>query len=173
MMAFVLALLLQLPACEWCGAAEAPARLTSTMRLASSSEPGERLLLRGVVRQPNGRPAPNVLVYAYHTNAAGIYAKRGNETGNGRRHGYLRGWLRSGPNGEFTIDTIRPGTYPSRSDPAHIHVTIKEAGKAEYWVEDFVFAGDPLLRANSGRVVRLTRDAKGVWQGMSEIRLKP
>src|SRR5512134_1672562 len=60
-----------LPDCEWCGTGEAPAALTSTMRI-GVGEPGERLVITGTIYQNDGRtPAAGVVLYAYHTNAAG------------------------------------------------------------------------------------------------------
>ncbi len=41
--------------------------------------------------------------------------------------------------------TLKPQAYPGRKDPAHIHVTIKEPGKNEYWIDEYVFDDDPLL----------------------------
>ena len=135
-----------LPECEWCGASEAPNEVTSVTTIADKDEPGEPLVLRGTVYAPDKATAvPGVLLYVYHTNTAGIYPKRGNEAGNGRRHGYLRGWVISDENGEFEVRTIRPGTYPSRSEPAHIHMTVKEPGRAEYWIDNILFEGDPLI----------------------------
>ncbi len=137
-----------LPDCEWCGAAEAPGNLTSTITLADKNEPGERLLLQGTVLASDGvTPAPGVLLYLYHTNATGLYAQRGGETGNGRRHGYLRGWLLSDDQGNFEVRTILPGYYPNRSQARHIHMTVKEAGRPEYWIDNVLFAGDPLITA--------------------------
>lgn len=135
-----------LPACEWCGAADAPDDPGPTATLAGPDEPGERLLLHGVVHAADGRtPVPGVLLYAYHTNANGIYPRRGNETGNGRRHGHLRGWVVSDADGRYRIRTVRPAAYPSRSEPAHIHMTVTEPGRAEYWLDDVLFEGDPLI----------------------------
>ena len=132
--------------CEWCGAADAPNEVTSVTTIADEDEPGEPLVLRGTVYAPDKMTAvPGVLLYVYHTNTAGIYPKRGNEAGNGRRHGYLRGWVISDENGEFEVRTIRPGTYPSRSEPAHIHMTVKEPNRAEYWIDNILFEGDPLI----------------------------
>ncbi|MBA3584027.1 MAG: hypothetical protein H0W36_05765 [Gemmatimonadetes bacterium] len=46
--------------------------------LAGPAEPGERLVDTGTVSQPDGRtPAEGVLLYAYHTNAEGVYAGAG------------------------------------------------------------------------------------------------
>ncbi|MFQ6615176.1 MAG: hypothetical protein ACE5HZ_00210 [Fidelibacterota bacterium] len=124
---------------------------------------------------------PIGILYAYHTNQAGIYAKRGDETGNGRRHGYLRGWLQTDENGQYRIDTIRPGTYPTGSEPAHIHVTIKEPDTPEYWIDSIMFEGDPFLtkrrrqrleaRGGSG-IVSLERGDDGVWRGTRDIVLE-
>jgi protocatechuate 3,4-dioxygenase, beta subunit len=137
-----------LPDCEWCGAAEAPGALTSKITLAGENEPGERLTVQGTVYAPDGMtPAPGVMLYLYHTNHAGHYAQRGGETGNGRRHGYLRGWLISDAKGSFEVRTILPGHYPNRSSPRHIHMTVKESGRAEYWIDDVIFAGDPMIGA--------------------------
>jgi protocatechuate 3,4-dioxygenase, beta subunit len=171
-----------LPECEWCGAPDAPAgALPSTMTIAGPAEPGERLIVSGTVYQDDGRtPAAGVLVYAYHTNAAGVYAKRGDETGNGRRHGYLRGWLRTGADGRYRVETVKPGTYPSRGEPAHIHFTLTPPGQPERYIDDVVFEGDALLtaahrarlrqRGGSG-IVRLSRDSSGVLHATRDIYL--
>ena len=157
-----------LPACEGCGASEAPGRLTSAMTIAPADEPGTHLVIRGRILHPDGRrPAAGVLLYAYHTNAEGIYAKRGDERGNARRHGYLRGWLLTDADGRFTIHTIRPGPYPARGTPAHIHVTITPPGGREQWANEILFADDPLVsRAAPGEhanatIVRTERQADG------------
>jgi protocatechuate 3,4-dioxygenase beta subunit len=160
-----------LPDCEWCGAAEAPDYLKSTITLADENEPGERLLLQGTVFAPDGvRPAPRVLLYLYHTNDAGLYAQRGGETGNGRRHGYLRGWLVSDDQGNFEVRTILPGYYPNRSSPRHIHMTVKEPGRPEYWIDNVLFVDDPKinekeLEKREGRggpaIVTTRRGARG------------
>ena len=71
-----------LPACEWCGAPEAPPTLGPILIIPTTGEAGERLIIEGTVYRPDGTtPAGGVLLYAYHTNAGGVYAKRGDETG--------------------------------------------------------------------------------------------
>jgi len=170
-----------LPECEWCGAAEAPAGLGSTLVIPTGGEAGERFILEGTVYQPDGRtPASGVLLYTYHTNAGGVYPKRGNETGNARRHGYLRGWLRTGADGRYRIETTRPGSYPTRSEPAHIHMTLQPPGEPERYIDDVVFEGDPLLtpehrarlreRGGSG-IVRPHRGPDGVLRATRDIYL--
>lgn len=172
-----------LPDCEWCGADEAPAELGPTLRIAGPEEPGERLVITGTVYEPDGEtPAEGVLLYAYHTNAEGVYPKRGDETGNGRRHGYLRGWLRTGEDGRYRIETIRPGAYPTGSEPQHVHMTVRRPGGEERWIESVHFDDDPLLteaerRDLSGRggsgVVDPERDEDGVWHATRDIVLEP
>ncbi len=168
-----------LPTCEWCGAPDAPGALGHSATLAPPGEPGTRLVITGRVLQVDRRtPARNVLLYAYHTNASGRYARRGGETGNGLRHGHLRGWLRTGANGEYRIDTIRPGAYPGRAEPAHVHLTVTPPGGTERWVDSVVFDDDPLLTpalraampgiGGSG-IVRISRDAAGVQHAVRDI----
>lgn len=168
-----------LPACEWCGAPEAPAGITSDMRIARADEPGTRLVVSGVVYRPDGRtPAPGVLIYAYHTDRTGVYPRRGDETGNGRRHGYLRGWLRTDTLGRYRIETIRPEPYSSRSEPAHIHVTVTQPGGSERYIPSILFADDPLLsvreraslRAGTApHIVQAVRDRAGVLHATRDI----
>jgi protocatechuate 3,4-dioxygenase beta subunit len=49
--------------------------------------------------------------------------------------------------GQYAFYTLKPAPYPGHSDPAHIHITVKEPDKAEYWIDDFMFDDDPLLTA--------------------------
>ena len=134
--------------CEWCGAQDAPERLSHSTTIAPASEPGTRIVITGRILHADGSPARNVLMYAYHTNAKGIYPKRGPSDGTlSWRHGYLRGWLRTDREGRYELKTIRPGSYPGRSDPAHIHVTLKPPDGDEFYIPDFIFDDDPLVTA--------------------------
>ena len=138
------------------------------------------MVLQGVVRHADGSPASGVTLYVYHTDATGEYSTRGDETGNGKRHGRLRGWLRPDENGRYRITTIRPAQYPSRRAAAHVHITVDDGVHPEYWIEDFKFTDDPLLtdhdrRPTPGRggsgVIELEHDSKGVWRGERTILL--
>jgi len=174
-MLITIAFLLLSIVCEWCGASEAPGNLTSLARVAGAEEPGERMVVQGRVLRADGRtPATDVVLYLYHTNAKGIYPMRGDERGNARRHGYLRGWLKTDAQGRYRIESIRPGGYPGRRDPAHIHLVVKDGAQPEYWIDELVFEDDPRTAAVRGRpgfsIVTLTlRD--GVWKGEKDIRL--
>lgn len=116
------------------------------------NEPGQKLLVTGVIFQPDGKtPASNVVLYYYHTNAEGRYIHRPevarsmapNELG--QTHGYLRGWVRTGKDGKYAIHTLMPEPYPNDTIAAHIHATIKEPDFKEYYIDDFVFDSDPLV----------------------------
>ena len=109
-------------------------------------ESGQKLKVTGVIYQPDGRtPAEGVILYVYHANQEGIYATKGNETGWARRHGYIRGWVKTGKDGRYAFYTLKPGIYPSRSEPAHIHPTILEPDGKYYWLGSYLFEGDPLI----------------------------
>lgn len=120
--------------CEWCGAADAPANPSSRIVIPPPGEPGHPLVISGTVYKEDGRtPAEGVTIYAYHTNAAGIYPKRTPDNKRPQwRHGYLRGWIRTAADGNYEFRTIRPAAYPGRTEPAHIHLTISAANYPEY-----------------------------------------
>ena len=106
---------------------------------------GKKLAINGVIYKADGTPAPNVIIYVYHTDQAGVYPTKGNERGWGKRHGYIRGWMKTNEKGEYKFFTLRPGAYPGREAPEHIHITIKEPDKNEYWIDEYLFDDDPLL----------------------------
>jgi len=172
----------ELPACEWCGAAEAPEDVDWRTTIAGPDERGERLVLEGTVFEADGvTPAAGVLLYLYHTNADGRYEPRGEVTGNERRHGALRGWVRTRQDGRYRVETIRPAPYPNRREPAHIHLTVTPPGGEETWIDSVVFDDDPLVSADdrdrrTGRggsgVVTLERDADGVLHAVRDIVLE-
>jgi protocatechuate 3,4-dioxygenase beta subunit len=155
--------------------------LKPSTRIAAPGEPGERLVLTGRVVKPDGRtPAAGVVVYVHHTNAKGVYPMRGDETGWGRRHGYLRGWVKTGPDGEYRFETIRPAPYTGLTDPAHIHFIIKEPDRREYWIDDVWFTDDPLvtpaqkarLENRGGPGLVTPRRENGVWLVRRDIILE-
>lgn len=135
--------------CEGCEAIyESPVpfnKLESDCWLPDWNETGTRLAVNGVVYKADGRPAAGVIIYIYHTDQTGHYTNRDNDTGWARRHGYIRGWMKTNEKGEYKFFTLRPAAYPGGKDPAHIHVTIKEPDKNEYWIDEYVFDDDPLL----------------------------
>lgn len=170
--------------CEGCeGALERnPRTLGNRARIGSVGEPGERLRMEGVVYSAEGRrPAPNVVIYAYQTSAEGLYAGGAPGSEASRRHGRLRGWIRTGVDGRYVFDTIKPAPYPNDSLPAHIHFTVLEPGRRPYWIDDIVFSGEFGVTASYRRgmvnqggngIVRLARAADGVLVARRDIVLE-
>jgi protocatechuate 3,4-dioxygenase beta subunit len=127
-----------------------------TLPLYETSSP--KLKISGTVYQKDGKtPAENVIIYIYHTDRQGIYKTKGDETGWAKRHGFIRGWVKTGKDGFYMFHTFKPAPYPNGSESAHIHVTLKEPDKNEYYIDNYLFDDDPLLtqgirksRANRG-----------------------
>ncbi|MFT4831574.1 MAG: protocatechuate 3,4-dioxygenase beta subunit [Psychroserpens sp.] len=111
------------------------------------SEKGQKLLITGTVYKLGGKiPAPNVIIYYWQTDANGYYSPVDGMDPRARRHGRLRGWVKTDEKGRYAIYTIRPAPYPKDVMPAHIHTSIKEPYIAdEYYLDEFVFDDDPLL----------------------------
>lgn len=141
--------------CEGCEAIyESPvsfAELNEVDTLPDFNEAGPKLVISGKIYKQDGKtPASNVILYIYHTDQAGNYSTKGNapdgyREGWGKRHGYIRGWIKTDAEGSYTFYTLVPASYPNSNNPKHIHPTVKEPGKTEYWIDEFVFADDPLL----------------------------
>lgn len=118
--------------------------LTPTDTLPGFEQAEQQLILRGTIFEPDGdTPAKDVILYIYHTDEQGIYATRGDESGWARRHGYIRGWIKTGADGRYAFYTRMPGSYSS--NPAHIHPTILEPNGRYYYIDEVLFAGDPAL----------------------------
>jgi protocatechuate 3,4-dioxygenase, beta subunit len=165
--------------CEGCEAVfqGLPEEIGWETRLAPEGEPGEPLVLEGVVRGVGGEPVPGVIVYAYHTDAEGIYPRDSSLGGAARRHGRLRGWAKSDAEGRYRFVTVRPGSYPSTRIAQHVHLHVIEPGRCTYWIADVNFTDDPFLGARHRRgphrggtgVVTPTRDPGGAWRTRRDI----
>ncbi len=162
-----------------------PENLFSSDTSPAFDEKGQKILLTGTVYQIDGKtPASNVILYYYQTNSNGIYPTNEGEERNmpknklGQTHGYIRGWVKTDEQGKYEIHTVKPGTYPSRNEPAHVHVTIKDKHMKDiYYIDDFVFDDDPLLttqrrktmenRGGSGVIRFVQKD--NIWIGERNI----
>lgn len=132
--------------CEGCEAVLEFGRrpLAAADTLAGFGAGSQAMVLRGTVYQKDGKtPAAGVVVYAYHTDESGVYPTRGDESGWGRRHGFLRGWVKTDGNGRYAFYTSKPGQYPRRQEPPHVHMVVMEPDGRYYWIEDCLFEGDP------------------------------
>ncbi len=140
-----------------------PSKLSSHARIAPINEPGEPLRLWGKVTDRRGHPQSGVIVYAYHTDKGGRYPPPVAPLGGSRtRHGRLRGWARTDTKGRYRFDTIRPGRYPGRDTPEHIHMHAIEPGRATYYIDDVLFRDDPKLTAQQVRELSQGRGGSGV-----------
>jgi protocatechuate 3,4-dioxygenase beta subunit len=128
-------------ACEGCDAVfeGMPAKLDWFSRIAPEGQPGKPLRVLGVVRDQKNWPVPGIIVYAYQTDATGLYPKGKTP------HGALRGWAKTNEQGEYGFDTIRPGGYPDSAIPQHIHMHVIEPGRVTYFIDDIVFSDDRRL----------------------------
>lgn len=155
-----------------------PSQLEATTNLAPKGEAGEPLMITGMIYQPDGRtPAPNIILYVYHTDNNGLYSKGKNQQ-HAIRHGHLRGWVKTNAQGQYEFKTIRPASYPNSHSPQHIHPIVYEPGNGYYWIDEYWFDDDPYLtarertmaqnRGGSG-IIKLSKDSAGVWRGKRDI----
>jgi protocatechuate 3,4-dioxygenase beta subunit len=117
---------------------------TATTRavLAGPQEPGLRLLVRGRLIAPDGeRPAGGAILYAYQTDATGIYHRDRDAPPR------LRGFMKTDADGRFEYETIQPGSYPGTRTPAHVHHQAWGGGWPAQWLNDLNFADDPFVSA--------------------------
>lgn len=154
-------------------------KLSRIDTLPDFKEPGPKLEISGTIYQADGKtPAKDVILYIYHTDQKGVYPIKGNETGWAKRHGYLRGWIKTNADGKYKFYTLRPASYPDTRALQHIHPVIKEPNKNEYYIDEYLFADDPYLdekektnqqkRGGSGIII-LTKNTDGTWVGKRDI----
>ena len=145
--------------------------------IVADSEPGEPLIISGTVYAPDGKtPMDVATLWVYQTDATGYYSTTGGNNRNTRIHGQML----TGVNGRYEFRTIKPAAYPGRAIPAHIHAFASAPGFPEYWIDDYVFEGDPFITEDGRKkmyrgegtfasVLKLTRGSDGVLRGMRDI----
>lgn len=153
--------------------------ITSELTLPDFNDEALKIKVTGTVYQPDGKtPAENVILYLYHTNQEGVYENKYNASNWESRHGYIRGWVKTNVNGKFTFYTLKPGSYPNGTEPAHIHITVLEPECKYYWLNSYHFAGDQLLtddelnpvspRGGSSGLLNLKQEGD-LWVGTRDI----
>jgi protocatechuate 3,4-dioxygenase beta subunit len=129
----------------------------ATLTITTPDEPGKKIKVMGFVKNGNGKPVTDALVYLYQTDARGWYAADAphvlvNE--GDIRHARLFGYVKTNNIGHFELHTVKPSGYPRSELPAHIHVHVIATGYQSYGTE-FLFDDDERLvgniRANAQR----------------------
>lgn len=154
-------------------------RLNAADTLPDFNDKGPKLLVTGTIFNKDGKtPAKDVILYIYHTDQTGEYPTKGNESGWAKRHGYIRGWIKTGADGKYSFYTLRPAAYPGRQNPEHIHPIIKPPGYAAYWIDEYLFEDDPILstrekNSQPGRggkgIVKTTKNSQGMQVAKRDI----
>jgi len=140
-----------------------PKNIKSIDTSAGWTENGQKLLLTGTVYKLGGKiPAPNVIIYYWQTDNNGYYSPKEGMDEQAKRHGHIRGWVKSDENGKYSIYTIRPAPYPNDNMPAHIHTSIKEPNiKDEYYIDEFIFDDDKFLTGEKRKALE-NRGGSGI-----------
>ena len=140
------------------------AKATERAVLTADGEPGPPLVVRGRVFHADGeRPAAEVILYVYQTDATGLYVPRGTRSYGAPR---LRAWMRTDARGRYEYRTIRPGSYPDNTIPAHVHTQLWGPGVPPQYGPDLLFDDDPKVTegdrrasAEAGRFAWVARPA--------------
>jgi len=163
---------------EWNGAKDAPANVSWKTLMSKESDKGEQMTISGTVYQVDGKtPAPNILIYLYHTDIEGYYGRNGDK----HRHGRYRSWMLTDAKGRYEFQTIKPAPYPENRFAAHIHFTLTSTTLKEDWIDSILFEGDTLITAREREmagskggfnpIVKLEKGSNGIWQATRNIQL--
>ena len=147
--------------------------------ICGDKEPGEPLIVSGTIYASDGRtPVEGINLYVYQTDATGVYST----TGGNQRNTRLNGAMRSNKEGRYEFRTIKPGSYPGSTNPAHIHAYISgpgypESGIDEYHFEDDRFISDEakrkaLAQGSFSPILKLTRGSDGILRGVRDIKVE-
>ena len=146
--------------------------------LASASEPGQRLIIKGnVYAQDCLTAVTGAKLDIWHASDAAVYDNVGFK---------LRGKLNVNSNGSYQYETIRPGKYLNGSQyrPSHIHLKVTAPGYNNlttqlYFTGDTSIPGDAAASIVSGtynatkRIISLTLNTTtNKWEGTFDIILK-
>ena len=121
-----------------------------TARVASETldppgEAGEVMQVTGRVTDASGQPVAGALVYVFHADSTGWYARQGEMD---ERHPRLYAFLRTGADGRYSFRTARPGGYQKKYEgrliPQHIHFDVSAPGKTTRRFQ-LVFKDDPRM----------------------------
>jgi protocatechuate 3,4-dioxygenase, beta subunit len=122
-----------------------------TVGTGSGDPIGERITVSGRVVDGDGRPVAHQLVEIWQANAAGRYTHKYEQHPAPLDPSFYGvGRCLTGPDGEYTFRTIKPGPYPWGNHvnawrPAHIHFSLFGHAFTQRLVTQMYFPGDPLF----------------------------
>lgn len=146
--------------------------------LADPDEPGERVIISGVVRSEDCvTTLRDAIVDVWHADASGAY----HDAGQSYR---LRGQMRSDAQGRYSFESVLPGHYAGR--PRHYHYIVSHP---DHWplTTQLYFSGDPYLGPNDScqqptcdsddpdRIIALRQDTEAgrtVLRGTFDLQLQ-
>ncbi|MBA2527936.1 MAG: intradiol ring-cleavage dioxygenase [Pyrinomonadaceae bacterium] len=147
--------------------------------IVADGEPGEPLIVSGTIYAPDGRtPLEGINLFVYQTDTTGVYSTRGGDNRSTRVHGLVR----SNKEGHYEFRTIKPGTYPNSRNAAHIHAYVSGPDYPEYWIDEYLFEGDPFItsadrqkfggKGTFSSILALQRGTDGVLRAVRDIKVE-
>lgn len=140
--------------------------------LALPEEKGQRIFLDGTVYANDClTPLNNVVLDIWHADDTGCYSRFENCENPANDEYKLRGIIRTGETGAFSLETIKPGYYLNGAQyrPSHIHLKARHPEIAELTTQLY-FEGDPYIEIDpaasrpdaAGRIIPMEEREDGL-----------
>jgi len=90
--------------------------------------------------------------------------------------------MRTNAEGRYEFRTIKPGSYPRTRNPAHIHAYVSGPGYPEYWIDEYLFEGDPFVGGDAKQkaselgtfspILTLSKGNDGILRAVRDIKIE-